>query len=166
MMELKTIGHLLILIGISFLILSSFEFMYYNPKIEGPIDPNEAKGEIYGFAGPVGYDLRVEINETISIYVLDYENTMRFIETHDIDNVSTLVSLEDTRNCSGVFHLNMPGQYGIFAISEANETQYIDLDMNRLYPHTGLFVPSVIMTAIGLLGTVVHRLIIYRNSKE
>ena len=165
-MDRRRLGHLITLIGVALLILSSVKLSYGGDSISGRIDPNEAKGKIIGVSGTVEYSLTVEIDRMISIYVLDYENTMQFIETRDINNVSKIISIKNVGNCSDAFHLYIPGMYGVFAINAANQTQQFYFEIYRLYPQTGLFVPGMVFLSIGVVTSIIRKLFKDRKFKN
>lgn len=156
---------LLAALGIIAIVVSAFPISV-GAFLEGQMEPHHVKVKMYGFAGDVHYDLEVYNGSSISIYVLDLHDSFEFIRTHELANLTPVVSLENISSQEGVFSLMIPATYSIVALNPSNATITFELFMYRVYPQTGLFLPGCILLAIGGGGLAVRKYLKHSPPKD
>ena len=107
-MKVQELFLLLIVLGTVGIVVSAFP-VSSGTSTDGYLEPHSVKSRIIGFGGNIHYTLEVDDDFFISFYVLNLGDTLEFIRTHEIDNLTPLISLEDVNIKEGIIPIIVPG---------------------------------------------------------
>ncbi len=162
-MELKRLSVLLLSIGISITLVSVFS-VNIGMGGGGPLDPGGVQGGLYVFTGAVVVTIEVRDNYPISMYILDWSDTLNFMQSRALDNCSPIVEYHNITSFNGMIDVPAPGVYSLIIESTSNETIYLDIDMYRVFPQGTIFIPGLSITILGSLLFLLHR--VYSAKKK
>ncbi len=149
---------LLIVLGAVGIVISAFP-VSSGTSFDGSLEPHCVRSKIYGFGGHIHYTLEVDDDYFISIYVLNLEDTFEFIRTHEIGNLTPIISLEDVNSKEGIVPIIVPGLYSIIVINPSNMTITFEMFLNRIYPQVGILIPGGILVSLGIVGLASQKVI-------
>jgi hypothetical protein len=121
----------------------------------GPDDP--VRGKMYFLAGDVNVHIAVRQGGPISFYVFDWNDSMEMVRTNSLANVSPIWSRENITDYEGVIATPALGLYSFIVRSLTNESGSFHVDISRRLPQSHIFMPSVCVTAFGVVLGVLAR---------
>jgi hypothetical protein len=103
-------------------------------------------------------------HRNISLYVLDYEDTIVLVREESLVNTTPLFFIENVLNFSGIITLPRPGWYGVVVLANianpALTNMRYDIYITRAVPY---LVPILLFAALEVLGI---GLILYRRFEK
>jgi len=162
-MELKRLSTLLLSIGIS-IMLVSITPINVGMGGGGPLDPGGVQGCLLVFTGPIAVTVAVRDNYSIWMYVLDWDDTLNFMQSRVLDNCSPTVEYHNITSFNGMIDVPAPGVYSLIIESTSNETIYLDIDMYHVFPQGNIFIPGLLIAILGSSLFLLHR--VYLTKKK
>lgn len=155
------IGKILIAISVSILLLSFLPFS--NIRLSGSVEPNEYRGRIFGLGSHVWLDIETTDNQQISVFILDWNNSMLLLGSGSLDDITPVVSWENTTGYSGRVEVPFLGLYSIVVITQSNETVQFDVDSDYILPQYFIFLAGVTILLLGVLLIAGNKLILHKR---
>ncbi len=155
------IGKILIAISVSILLLSFLPFS--NIRLSGSVEPNEYRGRIFGLGSHVWLDIETTDNQQISVFILDWNNSMLLLGSGSLDDITPVVSWENTTGYSGRVEVPSLGLYSIVVITQSNETVQFDVDSDYILPQYFIFLAGVTILLLGVLLIAGNKLILHKR---
>lgn len=154
------IGKILIAISVSILLLSFLPFS--NIRLSSSVEPNEYRGRIFGLGSHVWLDIETTDNQQISVFILDWNNSMLLLGSGSLDDITPVVSWENTTGYSGRVEVPFLGLYSIVVITQSNETVQFDVDSDYILPQYFIFLAGVTILLLGVLLIAGNKLILHK----
>lgn len=123
-------------------------------SLSGTVEPQEYRTAFYSITGDIYIDINVSHNGFINFYVLSYVDAVELIATLNIDTVNPILSIMNTTTFQGYLGLVSIDQYAFVVESVANITVGFEIDMIRVLPQWGIFIPGAILFVAGLGLTI------------
>ncbi|MHA1390068.1 MAG: hypothetical protein ACTSR9_16705 [Candidatus Thorarchaeota archaeon] len=155
------IGKILIAISISILLLSFLPFS--NIRLSGNVEPNEYRGRIFGLGSHVWLDIETTDNQQISVFILDWNNSMLLLGSGSMHDITPVVSFENTTGYSGRVEVPLLGLYSIVVATQSNETVQFDVDIDYILPQYFIFLAGVTILLLGVLLIAGNKLILHKR---
>jgi len=156
-MRVLRFGTLLILIGLSIVALAAFP-----PRAGmgggGPLEPGGYQGGLYMFTSSINVTIDVRDNLTISLYLLDWDDTLTLLQTSSLDHTNPHIAYHNITSFSGIIEVPAPGIYSLVADSTHNETVFLDIDMYPILPLTHMLAPGLVLICLGVSIIVLRRM--------
>ncbi len=151
------IGKLLMIIGITFLLISfvpSSEFGFSSEVEHGAYE-----GRVFGAVGNTYIEVYTYNSSVLCVYIVSYDELMIALENASLEETHPLIALEGIKNYSDVIEIPLPGMYAILVTPYNNETIFFHIEVARPLPHSGILFTGIILTLAGfitilLLGTI------------
>jgi hypothetical protein len=164
-MELNRFSVFFLLIGIS-VTLVSFAPSSIGMGGGGPLDPGGVQGGLYMFTGTVAVTIDVRDSHSISMYVLDWDDTLNFMQNREHGNSSPIIENHNITSYNGVIEVPFPGIYSLIIESEINETIYLDIDMYRVLPQSNIFIPGLVIALTSSMFILLDRVYFFQRKKS
>jgi hypothetical protein len=155
------IGKILIAISVSILLLSFLPFS--NIRMSGNVEPNEYRGRIFGLGSHILIDIETTDNQQISVFILDWNNSMLLLGSGSLNDTTPVVSWENTTGYSGRVEVPFLGLYSIVVITPSNETVQFDVDIDYILPQYFIFLTGVTIFLLGVLLIAGNKLILHKR---
>lgn len=155
------IGKILIAISVSILLLSFLPFS--NIRMSGNVEPNEYRGRIFGLGSHILIDIETTDNQQISVFILDWNNSMLLLGSGSLNDTTPVVSWENTTGYSGRVEVPFLGLYSIVVITPSNETVQFDVDIDYILPQYFIFLTGVTIFLLGVLLIAGNKLILRKS---
>jgi hypothetical protein len=156
-MRILRFGTLLMVIGLSIVALAAFP-----PRIGmgggGPLEPGGYQGGLYMFTSSVHMTIEVRDNLTISLYLLDWDDTLTLLQTGSLDHTSPHIAYHNITSFNGIIEVPAPGMYSLIADSTHNETVFLDIDMYTIQPQTHILAPGLVFICLGASIIILRKL--------
>jgi hypothetical protein len=124
----------------------------------GPLEPGGYQGGLYMFTSSVHMTIDVRDNLTISLYLLDWDDTLTLLQTGSLDHTSPHIAYHNITSFSGIIEVPVPGMYSLIADSTHNETVFLDIDMYPILPQTHILAPGLVLICLGASIIVLRRM--------
>jgi hypothetical protein len=123
-----------------------------------PYDISSYQGYPLQYSEDLYLLLDVRNEKFVSLYIMTIEESSRLIEGTPIENVSTVFSLVNISEYSGLVGLGTPGLFVLFVTTfnqseSAMENEYLDFELfvTRRVPHYSVLSAGLIFFALALI---------------
>jgi len=144
-------------IGLSIVTLAAFP-----PRIGmgggGPLEPGGYQGGLYMFTSSIHVTIDVRDNLTISLYLLDWDDTLTLLQTGSLDHTSPHIAYHNITSFSSIIEVPAPGVFSLVADSTHNETVFLDIDMYTILPQTHILAPGLVFICLGVSVIILRRM--------
>jgi hypothetical protein len=130
-------------IGIALLIFSVLPATQIM-SLGGTAEPQEYRTAFYTITGDIYIDINVSHNGSINFYLLNYEDAVELVKTMNLDTANPVLSIMNVTIYQNYLGLIPTGLYAFVVETAMNTTAGFDIDMIRVLPQWGIFLPGII----------------------
>jgi hypothetical protein len=123
-------------------------------SLGGTAEPQEYRTAFYSITGNIYIDINVSHNGSINFYLLNYEDAVELVKTMSLDTANPVLSIMNVTIYQGYLGLIPTGLYAFVVETAMNITAGFDIDMIRVLPQWGIFLPGAILLIAGLGFTI------------
>jgi len=123
-------------------------------------------GKMFRVAGSFHLEVEARDNNSLSFYVLNYEDTMRVIQYTSLENTTPIIHVENTTYYAGVVGIFTPGWYSVLVTPFDNVTVRAHISVSTMIPYPSFILAGTALTTLGLLVNYLPKLLSSRMSNR